>query len=79
MPRHLSRWTLAELKQFAREHGPIFIMRDPRTGRFNKRSYYDAVKRAIKRNRPVYLRKLTLARLKERVEREYSFTGRCKR
>ena len=57
---------MAELKQFAREHGPIIIY----YARCNKRSYYDAVKRAIKRNKLTQLRKLSLARLVERVERE---------
>ena len=70
MVKYLSRWTLEELNQFGREHGPLFIMRDPRTGRVNKPSYYDAVKRAIQRNKPVYLRKLSLAQLKERAESE---------
>ena len=70
MPKHLSRWTLAELKQYGREHRPLCITRHHRTGRFNKRSYYDAVKRSIKINRPSQLRKLKLERLKERVRRE---------
>ena len=70
IPGYLSWWTLAEFKQFELEHGPLLIMRDRRTGRFNKRSYYEAVKRRIKINRPTQLRKLTLARLKERFRRE---------
>ena len=70
MAKHLSRWTLAELKQYSREHGPLLIMRDRRTGRFNKRSYYDVVKRSITRNRPMQLRKLKLVQLVERIRRE---------
>ena len=70
MAKYLYRWTLAELKQYLREHGPLLIMRDRRTGRFNKRSYYDAVNRSINRNRHAQLRNLCLVRLKERVEAE---------
>ena len=55
---------------WSREHGPLLITQDRRTGRFNKRSYYDAVKRGIKINRPTQLRKLKLDRIKERVRRE---------
>ena len=51
----LSKWRLEELKPYERENRPLFIMRDPRTGRFNKRSYFEAVKRAIKRNKPTQL------------------------
>ena len=70
MDKYLSRWTSQELKQFSREHGPLLVVRDPRTGRVNKRSYYNAVKRYIKRNRPTPLYKLKLAQLTERIEAE---------
>ena len=68
--KYLSRWTLPELTQYARDHRPIFIMRDPRTGRINRQSYYEAVRRDIRRNMPIQMRKQTLARLVERVQRE---------
>ena len=70
MAKHLSRWTLTELKQFLNEHGPLLVVRDDRTGRVNKRSYYNAVKRYIKRNRPTPLYKLKMAELIERIEAE---------
>ena len=69
MPRYLSRWTLEELRQFAREH-ELEVMRNPRMNRVNKRSYYDALKRFIRRNSTTVLRKLSLAQLVERIRRE---------
>ena len=46
------------------------MVRDDRTGRVNKRSYYNAVKRYIKRNGPTPLYKLKMAELIERIEAE---------
>ena len=69
MVKYFSWWASAELKEFSHEH-ELEVIRDRRTNRFNKRSYYDAVKRFIKRNSTTELRKLKLDRLKERIRRE---------
>ena len=69
MDKYLSRWTLAELKQFSNERR-LLVARDRRTGRVNKRSCYNAVKRYDKRTRPTLLYKLKLAQLKERFRAE---------
>ena len=59
---------LSRLDEYRREHGALFMVRGGRAGsKYTKRYYYEAVRRDIRRNRVVYLRKQTLAQLKNRV------------
>ena len=68
--KYLSRWTLAELIEYLEEHNLLFILSTLGDHRITKRSYYEAVRRDIRRNRSVELRQQPLVWLAERVRRE---------